>query len=165
MMPWSRVGLSARTLLVLLCAVPAAAEPNLQFPSASARQASDIMSWGTVLGNLTLDTVQSAQCADRVHCFKMQAIRDGVTLGAVVGVKALVHRLRPCAPDCGRDDPDASFFSGHTAFAFSALGGPRLSFALPLAIGTGGMRVTAGKHWLTDVLVGAGVGTLTSRIR
>ncbi len=48
---------------------------------------------------------------------------------------------------------------------FSTVGSSRLAFSLPLAIGTGGLRVAAGKHWVSDVLVGAGVGLLTSRIR
>ena len=68
-----------------------------------------------------------------------------------------------------RERPDGSdrlsFYSMHTAMAFQTLGGPRLAVALPVSVGTGGLRVAAGKHWLTDVLVGAGVGALTSRIR
>lgn len=51
------------------------------------------------------------------------------------------------------------------ADAFAGLGGPRLEFALPLAVSTGGLRVAADKHWLTDVLAGAAVGAITSRIR
>jgi membrane-associated phospholipid phosphatase len=85
----------------------------------------------------------------------LYGLRLGVTYGAAFAAKKLVHRERPCAPlDCGIDNPDFSFYVGHTALAFSTLGGPRLSVALPLAISTGGLRVAGGKHYLTDVLVG-----------
>jgi membrane-associated phospholipid phosphatase len=96
-----------------------------------------------------------------------QCVRLGLTYGASQLVKMLVHRQRPCAPSntCGIDTPDASFYSMHTAFAFETLGGPRLAVALPLSIGTGGLRIAANKHWLSDVLVGAAVGAATSRIR
>lgn len=100
-----------------------------------------------------------------VRCFELQALRTGVTYGLVGLAKWLLPRERPCAPACGIDGADQSFFSGHTAIAFSTVGGPRLAFSLPLAIGTGNLRVAAGKHWITDVLVGAGVGLATSRIR
>jgi membrane-associated phospholipid phosphatase len=53
----------------------------------------------------------------------------------------------------------------HTALAFSAVGGKRLAFTLPLAISTGGLRVAAGKHYVTDVLTGAAIGYATSFIR
>ena len=92
----------------------------------------------------------------------MQGARIGVTYGVGLAVKGLTKRDRPCAPDCGLGD---SFYSLHTALPFSAVGGPRLAFVLPFAISTGGLRVAADKHWLTDVLAGAGAGYLASLIR
>ena len=151
---------------VLLHAVPVRGEEvRAALPSASGRQAADIASWGTALTAVGFDTNASWDCADRAHCFQMQGIRIGVTYGVVWIAKRVVGRDRPCAPECGIDNPHSSFYSAHTALAFQTIGGPRLSVSLPLAISTGGLRVMAGKHWITDTLVGAAAGLLTSRIR
>jgi membrane-associated phospholipid phosphatase len=162
-------------LALLLClgwAIGAAAQAlpidtlTPALPSQGARTVADVASWATVLVTVVADAKASWDAPDRLRAFELQGIRVGVTYGAVFAAKYLVHRERPCAPSsCGIDNPDMSFFSGHTALAFSTLGGPRLSVALPLSISTGGLRVMANKHYLTDVLVGAGVGALTSRIR
>ena len=135
------------------------------FPTPSERKAADIASWATAIAAAALDTRASWNDPQRLRAFERQGIRVGVVYGSAFLVKSLVHRSRPCAPACGIDNPDYSFFSAHTALAFSTLGGPRLAVDLPLTISTGGLRVAAGKHWLSDVLVGAGVGALTSRIR
>ena len=134
-------------------------------PSAAGRRVADVASWATAIADVALDAKASWDSPNRGRMFALQGVRVGVTYGAVFAVKSLVHRQRPCAPECGIDNPDFSFYSAHTALAFSTLGGPRLVFALPLAVGTGGLRVAAGKHWLTDVLTGAAVGAVTSRIR
>lgn len=140
-------------------------------PTAGERRAADIASWGTVVAAVALD----AHATWKTHCedswdecegaMVRSALRVGLTLGVTQLVKMAVHRQRPCANECGFDSPNSSFYSMHTALAFSTLGGPRLAFALPLSVGTGGLRIAAGKHYLTDVLVGVGVGALTSRIR
>lgn len=162
---------------LLAIAAPAAAQstgfdrltPSL--PTAGERHAADIASWGTAIAAVTLDGVATW----RQHCRSQwdecegaivrSGLRVGITYGAAFLVKRIVQRSRPCAPDCGIDDPSSSFYSAHTAIAFSTVGGSRLAFSLPLAVGTGGLRVAAGKHWLTDTLVGAGAGLLVSRIR
>jgi membrane-associated phospholipid phosphatase len=97
-------------------------------------------------------------------------------------VKFLAGRARPYtigAPpellESGRDPPDnnLSFFSGHTTLAFAlttsaatiaSLRGYRNAWVMwvvgiPLAITTGILRMAADKHWASDVLVGAAVGT------
>ena len=96
-------------------------------------------------------------------------------------VKFSVHRSRPYAYDLTDDHPLArdpesalSFYSGHTALAFSmATAGaflftrrhPDSPWLLPLWLGVESaaaavavMRVRAGKHFWTDVLTGAAVG-------
>lgn len=153
------------TLALLLPTLSYAQEPRLMLPTKAERQAADALSWATVLATVALDSKASFDCVDRKRCFAMQGARIGVTYGVVFAVKKLISRSRPCAPDCGTDNPDFSFYSAHTALAFTSVGGPRLAFTLPLAISTGGLRVAAGKHWLTDTLVGAGAGLLTSRLR
>ncbi|MEY4762542.1 MAG: hypothetical protein RLZZ200_2398 [Pseudomonadota bacterium] len=172
--------------IVLAVSLPRLAAAQTSFdrftpalPTEGERRVAEIASWATLLTAVALDARATiGKCDGQDQCYRavvMTGLRVGVTLGATALVKKLVHRTRPCAKGfsdaagydsaCGIDDPDASFYSGHTALAFSTLGGPRLAFALPLSVGTGGLRVAAGKHWLTDVLVGAGVGALTSRIR
>jgi hypothetical protein len=158
-----------RVLLVCLMAgspsLAAAQEPKVMLPTENQRRAADMASWGTALAAVGLDAKASWDCEDRRRCFALQGARVGVTYGVVLAVKKLIHRRRPCAPDCGTDNPDFSFYSAHTALAFQTVGGSRLVFTLPLAISTGGLRVAAGKHWITDTLVGAAAGLLTSRIR
>ena len=101
----------------------------------------------------------------------------------------VASRERPYGRTCGTlDQPDAtgeckfndryrSFFSGHTAFAFMSAGlicvhhtklgllgatGDTLSCAVAYggAAATGVLRVVGDKHYLSDVVVAAGVGTL-----
>ncbi len=70
-------------------------------------------------------------------------------------------------------DNNLSFFSGHTTMAFALVSssytvarerdyrwsGAILAAGLPLAASIGYLRMAAGKHYLTDVLLGAAVGT------
>jgi membrane-associated phospholipid phosphatase len=95
------------------------------------------------------------------------------------GVKYLVARERPSVHLGQREGPpslddDVSFYSGHTSTAFALVaaaaevaslrGYPHAGWiwalGLPLAAGVGYLRIAAGKHYLSDVLVGAAVGTL-----
>lgn len=152
------------TILIVLCAASVGAQPTAIdkpvhiLPPGMGRNVVDAISWGTAIANVAADAKVS--CIDAVYrrsgCLKL-AGRVGVTYGAVYAVKFLVHRKRPCAPDCGIDDPDKSFYSAHTAIAFEAIGGPRLSITLPLASATGVGRMFT-KHWLTDVGAGALAG-------
>ncbi len=99
---------------------------------------------------------------------------NGVLTNAV---KALVGRQRPSAyyetweP---ADDDNLSFYSGHTSFAFAM--GTSAAYmlteshpqhktliwatTLTLATGTGYLRIAADKHYMSDVIVGAVMGTL-----
>lgn len=128
-------------------------------PTAGERRAASIASWVTVGTLIALDTRASWKSEDRSHALNMQAARLFATWTMASLAKGLANRERPDGSD------RQSFYSMHTAMAFQTLGGPRVAFALPVSVGTGGLRVAAGKHWLTDVLVGAGVGALTSRLR
>ncbi len=160
------MGIQLKILILLLLASPVHAELRVQLPTATERRVADVASWTSVVTLISLDAKSSWDCIDRLRCFELQGLRTGVVYGSAFAVKFLVHRARPCAPvDCGSDNPHSSFFSAHTAIAFSTLGGPRLSISLPLASATGVLRVAAGKHWMTDVIAGAAVGSLVSRIR
>ncbi|MDQ3031859.1 MAG: phosphatase PAP2 family protein [Myxococcota bacterium] len=109
----------------------------------------------------------------------------GLTLSIGSGVKAAVGRARPFERDCaddpqreGCDGPDRfhSFYSGHSAMAFTSAGfscamhlsrslyddqaadAASCGTSLALATTTGLMRVLADRHYLTDVLIGAVLG-------
>src|SRR5438445_8285965 len=111
------------TLAAQAAAQPVAldrATPSL--PTAGERRAADVASWATALTVVALDAGESWRCkppsSARGACLKTFGLRVGLTYGAAYAVKALVHRSRPCTPDCGIDDPDSSFFSAHTTIAF-----------------------------------------------
>jgi hypothetical protein len=82
------------------------------------------------------------------------------------------------AAPCARADRNASFWSGHTSFAFTsaslmctehlhlALYGPPFDVlacvaSLTAASTTGALRIVADRHWASDVVFGAAVGTLS----
>ncbi len=114
----------------------------------------------------------------------------GVTVLLTAATKHLVQRPRPYvyhpdpavqayAADQG-DDAYLSFFSGHAAFSFaSAVAGAYLfglsspdpnasalvwGLEMAMATATAHLRVRAGKHFYTDVLVGAVVGSGVSAL-
>jgi membrane-associated phospholipid phosphatase len=95
-------------------------------------------------------------------------------------VKLLVARQRPYAhfrdpgePAPPDTDENLSFYSGHTNLAFAvavasgtvaSMRGYRLASvvwatSLPMAAATGYLRIAADKHYLTDVLTGALIGS------
>lgn len=76
-------------------------------------------------------------------------------------VKVTTNRLRP-------DESDSrSFYSGHASAAFTSAGyicryeKSHCGVALIVAGSTGYLRIAAGRHWLSDVLVGAAAGYAT----
>jgi membrane-associated phospholipid phosphatase len=114
---------------------------------------------------------------------------EAFTLSGLVAnvVKYAVRRPRPYAyaPDTtaeelGARETTLSFFSGHTSIAFSMAScysylfttrHPQSRFVAPVWIGThalagltGMMRVMASKHFTTDVLTGAAVGSTVGLI-
>ena len=137
--------------------------------SQTGRDIADFASYAGLATQIGIDTYASWKADDRAHAFKMEGIRLSVTVASSEIIKRLVRRSRPCAPSCGVDNPNASFWSEHTALAFSTtphgVGGVALTFSLLDSSLTGGERILANKHFLTDVLAGAGVGYATSFIR
>jgi hypothetical protein len=83
-------------------------------------------------------------------------------------VKNETHRLRPDGSD------NLSFPSGHTATAFVAAElmnqeyrdvSPWYSIAgYTMATATGTLRMLNNKHWLSDVVMGAGIGMLSTKL-
>ncbi len=103
-----------------------------------------------------------------------------VTLAVTQLVKLGLRRPRPYTyredfdPTLARVEDYVSFFSGHTSISFAAAVSFSMTFArrnprhrgwawggsLGLATTVGILRIAAGKHFVTDVLAGAAVGTL-----
>ncbi len=109
--------------------------------------------------------------------------------GSLVGFEALAatqlitgltkHAIRRQRPEEAGGETYASFFSGHSATSFAGAtmltiyaqeydwGGSTGQWAIPVAAYsaatlTGYLRIAGRRHWLTDVLVGAAVGTGTA---
>lgn len=88
--------------------------------------------------------------------------------GSVFGLKKLTNELRPDGSD------HYSFPSGHTAQAFAAAEfmrqeykdvSPWYGVAGYVAAGaTGALRMYNNKHWMSDVLAGAGVGIASTKL-
>ncbi|HLZ87559.1 MAG TPA: phosphatase PAP2 family protein [Puia sp.] len=88
--------------------------------------------------------------------------------GTVFSVKSWSHERRPDGSDY------ASFPSGHTAEAFVGAEFMRLEYkdvspwygiaGYAMATATGMLRMYNDKHWLSDVVAGAGVGIASTRI-
>lgn len=111
------------------------------------------------------------------------ATATGLSLTLATGLKNAFARERPAehhgvrSRSPAREHPDErylSFYSSHTAVAFAVASSvttvsylrgyasaPAVAcFGGGLAVGVGLLRIAADMHWATDVLVGAGVGTL-----
>jgi hypothetical protein len=106
------------------------------------------------------------------HNFKDRTIillmANAIANGTVFSVKSWSHERRPDGSDF------ASFPSGHTAEAFVGAEFMRLEYkdvspwygiaGYAMATATGVLRMYNDKHWLSDVVAGAGVGIASTRI-
>ena len=89
-----------------------------------------------------------------------------ISTGVIVwGMKEIIGRKRPLD-----DASNPAFPSGHTAYAFAGatlLGNRYPKLRIPLYIGAGLVgftRIYLGRHYLSDVIAGAAVGTLTGAL-
>lgn len=102
---------------------------------------------------------------DRTMLFAMSSM---ITAGSVFTIKSVSNQLRPDASDY------FSFPSGHTAEAFANAEFMRLEYksqspwygiaGYAIAATTGYLRMYNNKHWLSDVVAGAGVGIASTKI-
>lgn len=146
-----------KVLLVLLLAAPAAAQETQPLAWSDGRRAADWISTGLVAGQLGAETRQAWRAADRRAALGCLGWRVGLTVGVAELTKRLVHRERPDGSD------RHSFYSEHTALAVVATGW-RVQVSVPVAIGAGYLRMGAGKHYATDVAVGAIAGLVAREV-
>lgn len=98
---------------------------------------------------------------------KNLVIAELFTALIVQSIKHSVNIQRP-------DGHDYSFFSGHTSQSFTSATALYLEYentnkflalsGYGFATTTGILRVTNNRHWLSDVLVGAGIGMFSARV-
>ena len=152
--------------------------------SPDAARASDILVTAAMVAPLTLAVTEpgSRQAGTLVTMYGETVL---LNVGLVTTLKALVGRTRPYAyndePEIGMDlrtgdDAVHSFPSGHTANAFAAAvftstvygklhpdGSGRTwvwAGSLTVATTVGVLRYAAGKHFPTDIIAGAAIGSL-----
>lgn len=103
------------------------------------------------------------------HSFKE---RLAVGLTTYVAMAALVNTIKYTVRETRPDSPARnSFPSGHTATVFTGAELIRMEYstgvgiaAYTVATGVAFLRLYNGRHWLNDVLAGAGIGILSARI-
>jgi len=103
-----------------------------------------------------------------VDGFFLYAFSFGLSEGIVEGLKFAVHEKRPDGSDY------LSFPSAHTSAAFAGAeflhqeyinqSGWYSAAGYSLGSATGVLRILNDKHWFSDVLVGAGIGILSTKV-
>ena len=149
----------------------------------AASTASDVMQLLIPAGAAATLWVQAAPHGQREVMEDLLVFAESASSAVLLtqGAKYAVGRLRPDAWARGTiESPDdkVSFWSSHTSFAFSAAaaatqiarlrGRSGWAWLAAASFGaaalTGYLRVAADRHWATDVVTGAAVGTATGLV-
>lgn len=147
----SRFTVSAE-YLSSLPAAPQASEPTWTLPSTTAREWADHLSTGVVAVEGGLWGYRAWHRPDRSHAIWCGVGRLAATYASTEILKRATHRTRPNGVD------DKSFPSQHTAFAMVLAPKSPWGYAYPAGVATG--RVLSSWHYVTDTLVGGGIGWL-----
>ncbi len=144
------------------------------------RRISDALLWSLELSALSGPSIGNRAFDHDTRMATMLAAESLFTTLTVVGItKHIVRRRRPCSEACAEHQGYASFASGHSAMSFAAATtlainarsfqwGPRStrwiapSVAFGAAAATAFLRIRGDRHWLSDVLAGALIGTATT---
>ncbi len=148
----------AATLILLNSQLPKCQQTVLDPPpsavSWSNTSAANITSYIPVAASIVYDSYKSYKSEDRKKAYALQGLKTGVNLLSAELIKLAVHRTRPDHSD------NKSFPSEHTELTAM---GSSIAISIPLAAGTGYLRMAANKHFLTDTITGLGIGFLTGR--
>lgn len=128
-----------------------ALDPELSW--SNHRNVADIISYVGPVVSVTFGLIE----AKRNGNLKKEVAKDLILAGIAEGTKRLVNRDRPDHSD------SKSFFSEHTMFAAS-LFGQNKSLSVAISFNTAYLRTAANKHYLTDVVTGAVIGSLVSNV-
>jgi len=148
--------------------------------SESASTASDVLEWTAIVSPLVLfASPEIRKDFSTVGLMYLQTLlyavgTFGVTKGLVTRPRPYVYNESASLEEKLHRDAKRSFFSGHTAISFSSVVFLSMVYdgyvpdakwkpyiwgvSLGVAAAVGYLRIAAGKHFLTDVLVGALVG-------
>ncbi|MDR1980544.1 MAG: phosphatase PAP2 family protein [Tannerellaceae bacterium] len=121
------------------------------------------MEWGMLGWVFLCDLTGKGKHSVTDHIFLL-ALAEGMNAGMVHGLKKVVDKPRP-------DGAPYAFPSGHTANAFLGAhlawkefkdSNPVLAYSgYVAAAAVGGMRLYKNRHWVSDVVAGAGFGILS----
>lgn len=139
-------------LVALLLAIPAHAEETAAW-APSQRATANALSNITLGSQIGLDTWHSFKSENRTKAFCEQGLALAITVGVDTLLKHSIKRLRP---DGSSYD---SFPSGHTGTT-AASGGWNFAFSAPLTEFVAITRMGANRHYPTDTVFGAAIGTV-----
>lgn len=151
--------MKAIRLALVLCMIAPCAHAQERVPWAwpSHREAAARISDVLVYTNMGAEAWKNFKADDRKRALGCQALREAVSIGITEIVKRSVNRNRPDLSD------HRSFFSGHATQA-AVNTGWNFKISIPIALGVTYLRPAANKHYVSDVVVGAGVGFLSRKV-
>lgn len=127
----------------------------------------DIIQYSPIVGTYALKLCRLPSRSDYLSTTLILAMSTALSVSVVQGSK---HLFTVWRPDGSMPN---SFPSGHTSTAFMGAELMRQEFkdtapgvcyaGYAVAVATGTLRICHDRHWLTDVLTGAGIGILSVR--
>lgn len=135
------------------------------------QRAADWARWGVAAVAIAADAAECPHSTAKTRCWVTLGVRQGVIQGASIGLAKWFPRLRPCAPNCGIDNPLDDVPSRHTGATAATLPplsqgvGARFVVAVSATTLVAILSKKATKHDTIGVLTGAAVGYAASFIR